>query len=193
MPPKPKYSKEQIIEIALNVVSEKGISALTAKELSIALKTSTSPIFTVFDTMHDVLDAVKAAAMSRFEEYAHKTKGLTPIFKQVGMQMILFAKEEPQLYQLIFMSANKKAESFDDIYEQLGSVAYECLEVIQKDYGLSIQQSKKLFSHVWIHTFGIGTLCATGVCTFGDEQISSMLTEIFTSMIMLIKSENNLS
>ena len=188
MPPKAKFTKEQITKAALGVVSEKGAQALTAKELGAALGTSTTPIFTVFNSMQEVQGAVMLAAMERFEEYAHKAAHLRPVFKQVGMQMIMFAKEEPKLYQLIFMSAISEAQTFDDIYGHLGSVADECLDVLQKDYNLSKENAKTLFEHVWIHTFGIGALCATGVCDFSHEQIAEMLTQDFTAMMMLMKS-----
>ena len=128
------------------------------------------------------------AAMERFEEYAHKAAHLGPVFKQIGMQMILFAKEEPKLYQLIFMSSISEAQTFDDIYAHLGSLADECLNVLQKDYDLSKADAKTLFEHVWIHTFGIGALCATGTCDFSHEQIAQMLTQDFTAMMMLMKS-----
>ena len=188
MPPKAKFTKEQITKAALDVVSEKGVQALTAKELGAALGTSTTPIFTVFHSMQEVQDAVMLAAMERFEEYAHKAAHLGPVFKQVGMQMILFAKEEPKLYQLIFMSSISEAQTFDDIYAHLGSLADECLNVLQKDYDLSKADAKTLFEHVWIHTFGIGALCATGMCDFSHEQIAQMLTQDFTAMMMLMKS-----
>ena len=188
MPPKAKFTKEQITKAALGVVSEKGAQALTAKELGTALGTSTTPIFTVFNSMQEVQDAVMLAAMEQFEEYAHKAAHLGPVFKQVGMQMILFAKEEPKLYQLIFMSSISEAQTFDDIYAHLGSVADECLDVLQKDYDLSKDNAKTLFEHVWIHTFGIGALCATGMCDFSNEQIAEMLTQDFTAMMMLMKS-----
>ena len=188
MPPKAKFTKEQITKAALCVVSEKGAQALTAKELGAALGTSTTPIFTVFHSMQEVQDAVMLAAMERFEEYAHKAAHLGPVFKQIGMQMILFAKEEPKLYQLIFMSSISEAQTFDDIYAHLGSLADECLNVLQKDYDLSKADAKTLFEHVWIHTFGIGALCATGVCDFSHEQIAEMLTQDFSAMMMLMKS-----
>ena len=189
MPPKAKFTKEQITKAALGVVSEKGAHALTAKELGAALGTSTTPIFTLFNSMQEVQDAVMLAAMERFEEYAHKAAHIKPVFKQVGMQMILFAKEEPKLYQLIFMSSINEAQTFDDIYAHLGSVADECLDVLQNDYDLSKDNAKTLFEHVWIHTFGIGTLCATGVCNFSHEQIAEMLTQDFTAMMLLMKSD----
>lgn len=191
MPPKAKFTKEQITKAALGVVSEKGAQALTAKELGAALGTSTTPIFTVFNSMQEVQDEVMLAAMERFEEYAHKAAHIKPVFKQVGMQMILFAKEEPKLYQLIFMFSIGEAQTFDDIYAHLGLLADECLDVLQKDYDLSKDNAKTLFEHVWIHTFGIGALCATGTCDFSNEQIAQMLTQDFTAMMMLMKSDKS--
>ena len=189
MPPKPKFTREEIIAAALKVVSHSGIDALTAKSLGNALNTSATPIFTVFNSMQEVADAVKAATMELFESYAHKMGADMPIFKQVGMQMILFAKEEPNLYQLVFMSKNSDVKSFADIYAHLGGVADECLNTIQKDYGLSVEDAKALFEHSWIHTYGIATLCATGMCDFTQEEISKMLTQDFTAMMLLLKKE----
>lgn len=188
MPPKSKYTKEQIIAAALDLVSEKGINALTAKEVGNALNTSTTPIFTVFDSMQELQDAVKLAAMERFESYAHKTGADMPVFKQIGMQMIIFAKNEPKLYQLIFMSQNSDVKSFGDIYSHLGSVADECLDTIRRDYALSVEDARALFEHSWIHTYGIATLCATGMCNFTQEQISQMLTQDFTAMMLILRS-----
>ncbi len=190
MPPKPKFTREEIVTAALQIVSQSGVGTLTAKSLGNALNTSATPIFTVFNSMQEVLNAVKIAAMERFEAYARKFDADMPIFKQVGMQMILFAKAEPQLYQLIFMSQNSDVKSFEGIYAHLGSVADECLCTIQTDYGLSASASKTLFEHAWIHTYGIATLCATGMCDFTREEISEMLTRDFTAVMLLLKSGN---
>ena len=62
MPPRPKFSREEIVEAALRVVSEKGVEALTAKALGDALGSSARPIFTVFRSMKEVQDEVRAAA-----------------------------------------------------------------------------------------------------------------------------------
>lgn len=188
MPPKPKFTREEIVAAALELVSEKGMSALTARDLGSRLGSSARPIFTVFNSMEEVQEAVRDAAMKRFETYAEKAIHYTPVFKQVGMQMILFAKEEPMLYQMGFMTDSHDVSGFDDIYDRLGEVAYQCVDVIQKDYGLSEREAKILFEHVWIYTFGIGALCATGMCNFSEEQIIEMLGHDFIAMMMLIKS-----
>lgn len=188
MPPKPKFTKEEVIEAALELVSEKGMEALTSRDLGARLGSSARPIFTVFKNMEELQQAVRDAALKRFESYAEKAVHYTPVFKQVGMQMILFAMEEPKLFQLVYMSENNGVKTFDEIFLRLGSVAQLCVDVIQRDYGLSEQEAKKLFEHVWIHTFGIGALCATGMCQFSEEQIIEMLGHDFMAMMMLIKS-----
>ena len=188
MPPKPKFTKEEIVTAALELVSEKGIEALTARELGVRLGSSARPIFTVFNSMEEVQEEVRAAALKRFESYAEKAVHYTPVFKQVGMQMILFAMEEPKLYQLVYMSENAGATDFEGITQQLGDVAQLCVDVIQRDYGLSAEDAKTLFEHVWIYTFGIGALCATGMCRFSQDEIIQMLGQDFMAMLFYAKS-----
>ena len=188
MPPKPKFTKEEIVAAALELVSEKGIEALTARELGARLGSSARPIFTVFNSMEEVQVEVRAAALKRFESYAEKAMHYTPVFKQVGMQMILFAIEEPKLYQLVYMSENAGATDFEGIVDRLGDVAQLCVDVIQRDYSLSEKDAKALFEHVWIYTFGIGALCATGMCRFSQDEIIQMLGQDFMAMLFYAKS-----
>lgn len=190
MPQKPKFTKEEIVQAALNIVSQKGISALTAKELGNELGSSARPIFTVFDTMKEVQQEVHSAAMHKFEKYVQETIPNIPFFKQVGMKMVLFGINEPNLYQLLFMQENKNALTFDDIFGALGDTAKVCVEMIQKEYQLNEDNSKKLFENVWIYTFGIGTLCATRMCNFSEEKLGQMLSEEFNAMMMLLKNKN---
>lgn len=188
MPPKPKFTKEEIVTAALELVSEKGIEALTARELGVRLGSSARPIFTVFNSMEEVQVEVRAAALKRFESYTEKAMHYTPVFKQVGMQMILFAIEEPKLYQLVYMSENAGATDFEGIVDRLGDVAQLCVDVIQRDYSLSEKDAKALFEHVWIYTFGIGALCATGMCRFSQDEIIQMLGQDFMAMLFYAKS-----
>ena len=188
MPPKPKFTKEEIIAAALELVSEKGMEALTARELGVRLGSSARPIFTVFNSMEEVQEEVRAAALKRFESYAEKAMHYTPVFMLVGMQMIRFAIEEPKLYQLVYMSENAGATDFEGIVERLGDVVQLCVDVIQRDYGLYEKDAKALFEHVWIYTFGIGALCATGMCRFSQDEIIQMLGQDFMAMLFYAKS-----
>lgn len=58
MPPKPKFTREQIIGYALNIVERDGIKALTARELGKEMGSSARPIFTVFKNMDELCSEV---------------------------------------------------------------------------------------------------------------------------------------
>lgn len=188
MPPKPKFTREEIIDAALKIAADRGLKALTSRELGAALGSSARPIFTVFDSMDEVHSEVRRAAMAKFDSYTSKTKNGTPIFKQIGMQTLLFAKEQPKLYRLLFMSENAEAMSFDDLFTTLGDTAVLSIKVIQSEYSLSSEDAMQLFRSVWIYTYGLGALIATGTCRFADSEIQDMLSREFTAMLMLIKS-----
>ena len=190
MPPKPKFTREEIIRTALEIVSQKGVEALTAKELGDALGTSARPIFTVFNSMKEVQYEVRAAAMHRFEDFAEQKLPDMPLFKQVGMKMVLFGAKEPKLYQLLFMQENRNAVSFDDVFDELGPTAESCIGMIREEYDMSGEEAKLLFENVWIYTFGVGALCATRVCQFSEAELGRMLSTEFLAMMMLVKSKS---
>ena len=189
MPPKPKFSKEEIVNNALLLVSENGVQRLTARELAERLGSSTRPIFTIFNNMEEIINEVYIKAMELFGIYANKRIKGIPIFKQIGIAMINFAMKEPKLYQLLFMSEHKNDKSFDDVMQHLGPVADISIETIISEYKLSYDKSYELFKHLWIYTFGIGALCATKACVFSYDEIIEMLGKEFRAMITLIIKE----
>ena len=191
MPPKPKFTKEEIVQTALDIVSKKGVEALTAKELGDALGSSARPIFTVFNSMKEVQDEVRTAAMRRFESFAEQRIPNMPLFKQVGMQMVLFGAREPKLYQLLFMQENQNAVSFDDVFGELGPTAEVCIGLIRKEYNINEREARLLFENVWIYTFGVGALCATRVCHFSEEKLGQMLSTEFQAMMLFAKNQIN--
>ena len=191
MPPKPKFTKDEIVQTALEVVSRKGVEALTAKELGCALGSSARPISTVFNSMKEVQTEVRAAAMRRFEHFAEQKLPDIPLFKQVGMRMVLFGAKEPKLYQLLFMQENRNAVRFDDVFGELGPTAEACIQSIQEAYRLTEAEAKLLFENVWIYTFGIGALCATRMCQFSEERLGEMLSTEFQAMMLLVKTHMN--
>lgn len=189
MPPKPKFTKEEIVAAALELVSKNGIESLTARELSLYLGSSARPIFTVFKSMDEVAQAVRESAMDKYEEFVSRALDYFPEFKKYGMQMIAFSKQEPKLFQLLFMTENNSAKSFEDVFPILGKTAKTCIEIIERDYKLEPDMAMLLFEHAWIHSFGICVMCAMGTCRFTDDEISEMLSDNFMGMMMLTKSD----
>lgn len=188
MPPKPKFTKEEIVAAALDLVREKGMDALTARELGIRLGSSARPIFTVFSSMEEVQDAVRSAALTRFEGYAQKIPINLPAYMGLAMQMVLFAKEEPRLYLLRFLPENQQGELYEDMYSRLGIIVRHCIDALQQDYSLDREKACDIFRHMWIYTFGVGTLCATGGYDVSPERFLENLDRDFRALMRMIRS-----
>jgi AcrR family transcriptional regulator len=62
MPPKPKFTKEQIVAAALDVIRDNSVEAITAQKMGKQLGTSTRPMFTYFDTVEELRQAATDAA-----------------------------------------------------------------------------------------------------------------------------------
>ncbi len=189
MPPKAKFTREEIIEAALDIVKTDGFEALTSRALGKRLGSSARPIFTVFQSMEEVQQAVLQAAKALYKEYVDQGLTWEHPFKGVGTQYILFSVKEPKLFQLLFMTEQPQIPDFSGVLPLIEESYEEILLSIQKDHGISELLAKKLYHHLWIYTHGIATLCATKMCRFTGEEISHMITEVCMSILKNIWGE----
>ncbi len=189
MPPKAKFEKNEIIDAALKIVKEQGITALTARSLGKELGSSPRPIFTVFRSMEEVQTELIAKANSVYAEYVKKGLNSALAFKGVGTQYILFAINEPKLFQLLFMSEQKTVLSLSNVLPVIEEHYEDILESIRSGYSIDGGNAERLYRHLWIYVHGIATLCATKTCRFSADEISAMMTDVFTSLITKIKKE----
>lgn len=188
MPPKAKYTREEIINKAFEMARKKGIDAVVARELGKELGTSSSPIFTAFRNMEELQQEVRKVAMKEFETFVADALNYEPAFKYVGMKMIEFAMKEPKLFQLLYMREHDGSQTYAMLIDELGDTVEVCIKAIQNDYGLSVEEAQLLFRQVWLHTFGICVLVAGKVCRMTREEISELLSVEFKGVLMLIKS-----
>jgi len=187
MPPKAKFTKKEIIGAAFDIVKTDGFEALTSRALGTHLGSSARPIFTVFQNMEEVQQAVIESAKTLYKEYVDKGLMGEHPFKGVGMQYILFSVNEPKLFQLLFMTEQPSIPDLSGILPLIEDSYEEILLSIQKDYGINEPLAKKLYHHLWIYTHGIATLCATKMCRFTSEEISNMITEVCMSILKNMK------
>ena len=105
MPPKTKITKQDIIEKALDLLREGGEGAINARSIASALGCSTQPIFSNFSSMEELEESVLLAAYECYLGFLRREaeSGKYPAYKSFGMAYIRFAKEERELFKLLFM------------------------------------------------------------------------------------------
>lgn len=179
MPPKVKITKENIENTALEIVKNSGVEALNARNIAIALNCSTQPIFSNFETMEDLKFAVAQNANELYKEYINDEvkKGEYPEYKASGMAYIRFAKEQRELFKLLFMcdredrTIPKDTENFSDM-----------AKMVQNRVGLHKDSATLFHLEMWVYVHGIATMFATGFLDLEWELISKMMSDCYQGL-----------
>lgn len=179
MPPKFKFTKDEIINAALNVTRNNGISGLTARALAAELGCSVKPIFGLFKNMEEVQQEVLTASNLLYQNYLREdmAKGKYPPYKASGMAYIRFAKEERELFRLLFMR-DRSNEKIEENKEEIKPL----MQLIQQNLGISEDDAYLFHLEMWLYVHGIATMIATSYLDWDDEFISKVLTDAYMGL-----------
>ena len=181
MPRQPRFSKDDIVAAGLRIVKASGFEAVSARALGKELGTSSSPMFTMFRDMNEVVDAIRKAAEKTFIARMKGVADYFPAFKELGLRLVAFAKDEPNLFQMLFLGKDARPEIAE-------SIARECLGSVEQGYGLTSEQAELLFRQMWPVACGIAALCVKHPEDFPEEEVSRTLSFHFTGIMSIIKS-----
>ena len=104
------------------------------------------------------------------------SSGKYPPYKASGMAYIRFAKEEKQLFKLLFMR-DRTHESIKENKEDIRPL----LDLIMKNLGISEDAAYRFHLKMWIYVHGIATMTATSYLDFDEEFISNMVSDAYNS------------
>lgn len=179
MPPKFKFTREEVISAALDLTRENGINAVTARGLATKLGSSAKPIFGLFQNMEEVQKEVFHAADALYESYIHTdmAAGRYPPYKASGMAYIRFAKEEQELFKLLFMR-DRTLEEKDD-----GKDISEFTSLIQESINISKEEAALFHLEMWFYVHGIATMIATGFFDWDTKFVDGILSDAYHGLM----------
>ena len=98
MPPKFKFTHDQILNAALNLIRESGWPALSTRSLASALGTSAKPIYSFFQSMDDLEEALVMETLNLM--YSRMTQRITgDPWIDHGIGYVMFAHSESHLFR----------------------------------------------------------------------------------------------
>ena len=191
MPPKVKFQREEIVQTAFDVVRKKGLDALTAREVAAALQVSTRPIFTWFDSMDQLRAEVRLLAEARYRESIEEGLAESIPFLGVWKQYLRFAREEPALYRLLFLTP--PGSDSGGAVEALRFSQELARESLMRVYRLEASEADSYFRDLWLVAYSFATLIVTGNCPWTEEEIFAIGAEISLSVCKAYKEIPGLS
>lgn len=179
MPPKVKITKENIVDAAVDIVRKIGTESINARNIAAALDCSTQPIFSNFSTMDELRIAAIKKADELCQEYIKREieSEKFPPYKASGMAYIRFAKEEKELFKLLYMRdrTNENVPQIIDFGDEIESL-------VQKNTGLDEENTKLFHLEMWAYVHGIATMFATGFLDLCWELVSRMLSDAYLGL-----------
>lgn len=186
MPRKPKFTKEEVLNSAFDVARKQGIEAVTAASVAANMGYTGSSLFTHFESMDEIKQEVHAMARGKAIDFFEESTDYFPAFKEFGMRWIRFAKNEPNLYRMIF--AGNPFTPTEDVFDEFIGVLEPICREVEETFGISSDNAKKLMISCVTQANGIALAIING---FGDdyteEKVGEELSNMCIGMVLLFK------
>lgn len=181
MPAKKQVSKEEIVKAAQDILRKDGLEAINARNLAKALKCSTQPIYLSFKGMEELKTAVLYSANEVYLQYIQKEmeKSEYPPYKASGMAYIRFAKEEKNLFKVLFMRERTKLQMEDE--KKYSNI---WIQGISQKTGFDEETAYKLYMEMWFLGHGIAAMIVTSYFDPDWDVISQMLSDVYLGLVL---------
>ncbi len=175
MPPKNKFTKEQIIETAFEIAKEEGIDSITIRKIADNLGSSIAPIYVNFKDVEEL----KKAVISKIYEIGNsilQEQNTGDVFLNIGIASVKFAKD----YSVIFKELILKNNGYLDNYDvQIGN---NIIQEMKKDEDLkefSEEELKTLLMKMRVFQAGLSIMATNEsfALELTDEKVIEMLSD----------------
>lgn len=192
MPPKPKYSAESVIEACRKIIVEKGIDNLTAREISSTLGSTTAPIFTYFGSMDELIKQVFFSIVDECEGYLLESLKYSPTIKEFGIRWVRFAKENPNLYEFIFLLRGQTEKLAVEVKHRFALMLEPLVQSLANEYKLPVETCHRIMLKMTIFISGICVSIINGVSEYTEDKTAELIGESASAWIneAIIKTNN---
>ena len=152
MPPKFKFTKEEIVNAAFKIVRRKGWGALTTRSLGVELGSSSRPIYSFFKSITELEEEiVKKAVDLLYKNMIRKRTGDPWVDHGIGY--VMFASKEKHLFRAV------NDENHIAYFKKYGDLIWATLTDSLSNYpafqGLSEEQIYKIQVTRWLFAHGL--------------------------------------
>lgn len=187
MPPKQRFSREDVLDAAFSVVRREGWQGLSARAIAKELNSSTRPIYDHLESMKHIEEEVVKKALARFVEFIGRDRTGDKWLDQ-ALGYVLFADQERHLFRCIndekHIPAQRKfaREHWDRLGEQLAN------DPRFKD--LSKDEKNQIRIARWFMIHGLSFLVSNGWFSLPEAEKSMLVEHLDLSLVGFLRMAN---
>ncbi|MCP4690703.1 MAG: TetR/AcrR family transcriptional regulator [Desulfobacterales bacterium] len=177
MPPKIKFTREMILDTALEMVRAEGWPSLTARNIAKRLNSSVGPIYSILNSMGALEEELIRKVVELLIE-SMTTPRTDDQILNIGLGYIVFARDERQLFKCFIEEkyAARREAHREKLWRRFGAKFIENGRYGDLTHEEIEQHRKKMF----VFTYGLAVMINTGSIPerLNDEEIVAILREI---------------
>lgn len=179
--------KATLLKVALQMVDKEGIESINARSLASAAGISTKPIYRIYTSLDELKHDVNEIIKKEYDEFIMKRVDNKNALITVCVAYIEFAQMRKNYFRSMFLSNNLKWTSVNDVLNEKWNQS-TIINLVNK-HGLSFDEAKNLFMHVWLYANGLATLIASNELTINNKEILIRIVKIYKELSKNIEAK----
>ena len=172
-----QITQDFIVNTAFQLARKEGIENVTARKLAAKAECSTQPIFRMYENMDELYIDLFNMAVSFFAFYYERCeKSHEEPFVNLGYAYIRFAKEEKNLFRLLFLPERSYGKSMYEILNGSKGIVVAEIDKARKD---GCRNTGDLFTKMWIFVHGAACMAITGDYDLDDTETIKLLVDTY--------------
>lgn len=181
MPPKKKFSKQQIIDAAFEIANVEGMNGITIRKVAKELGSSIAPIYVNFTDVEELKRSVVQKIVEISREMLIEQDTGSP-FHDMGAASLRFAKQYSVLFKDLIMHQNDYMDEYD---QEMGG---DLISQMKRDSdldGFTEEELMAILIKMRIFTVGLSVMTANGMLpeSLSEEMTTALLDSAAADVI----------
>jgi len=173
-------NKEELLNVAVNMVEKYGIDSINARDLAKEAGISTKPIYRIYTSLDDLKTDVNEIIKKEYDEFIMKRVDSKNALITVCVAYIEFAQMHKNYFRSMFLSNNLNWKNVNDVLNEKWNQS-TIINLVNK-HSLSFDEAKTLFMNVWLYANGLATLIACNDLTIDNKEILVRIVKIYKEL-----------
>lgn len=174
-------TKENIILSAVKLINKDGWESLNARGLAAQIGVSTKPLYRIYQNMDEIKKDILDEIYKEYGEYISSKIDSKNALLTLCIAYVEFASKYKNLFISLFLSNNLKWKKIEDVFDEKWNQG-AIINLVNK-HGLTFDEAKELFLHMWLYSNGLATLIATNQMKIDEETITRRLVKTYKSLV----------
>ncbi len=186
MPPTVRFTRDDVLHAACQLMRREGMEALNARAIAKELGGSTQPIFRLFTNMEDLHRELILYVARQFQAHAEADMAQSDSpYIQLCTTYLLYGRDEPELFKLLFMRDRVSEGQYSD------QTNFDLVfNIIKKETPLDDETALRFFERTWLFIHGLAVCIATKYIPCQDERyLISMVKEAYNAAVKMMNLE----